>query len=276
MSGMDHAAAHEQIEDLILEPARMRALETSTAPDDVALLDHVAGCSACRADLEGWADVRRRLAGALPNTAESARSAVEPIDLPPSLRTRVITAVRGSAPTADLDPVTNEGGRLRFRGRLGAWAALAASIVVIVGATAITLGQLSQRATAEANARDLAAAIAVVDRMLATEHKVVELQTASGIPAGTISWSRHDWVVLTSALVEPARDQEYLCWLETAGRSVLIGRMEFAGATAYWVASLDEWQTWEIDSTTRFIVTLEPRGASRPSGAPILEARLRS
>ena len=91
--------------------------------------------------------------------------------------------------------------------------------------------QLGQRAAAEADARELTAAIAVVDRMLATNHKVVEIRTTAGAPAGTISWSRHDWVVLTNALTGPPRGQEYLCWLETDGRNVPIGRMEFADAT---------------------------------------------
>ena len=38
--------------------------------------------------------------------------------------------------------------------------------------------------------------------------------------------------------------------------------MDFAGQTAYWVASVDEWATWEIGPTTRFVVTL---GAGRPA-----------
>jgi hypothetical protein len=289
MSTMDHAAAHERIEDLLLEPARLRLLDSSTEPDDLALLDHVAACAACRADLEGWERLEQHLAAALPPSAERAREAVEPVELPPSLRAQVIGAVRDAARDAGAAPARPRGlpaigaadstptrSSARSRSRLGAWAALAASIAVIAGATGITLDQLAQRAAAQADARGLAAALAVVDRMLATDHVVVELQTTAGAPAGTISWSRHDWVVLTSALEPPAAGREYLCWLETDGSSVPVGHMEFAGGTAYWVASIDEWQTWEIGPTTRFVVSLEAVGAPTRTGPVILEAPLGS
>ena len=74
----------------------------------------------------------------------------------------------------------------------------------------------------------------------------------------------------------PASGQTYLCWLETDGRNVPVGHMEFAGETAYWLASLDEWKTWEIGPTTTFVVTLEPSGAQQRTGSPSLEAQLAS
>ena len=281
MSTMDHAAAHERIEDLLLDPARLRMLESSTAPEDVALVEHVAGCAACRADLEGWEHLEQHVAEALPRSVDAARDAVEPIELPPSLRAQVIGAVRDAQrdperPAArPSEPAPIRAGA-RNRSRLGAWAALAASIAVILGASAITVDQLAQRAAAQAEARGLASALAVVDRIMAADHAVVELRTSSNEPAGTISWSRHDWVVLTSALQKPSVDREYLCWLETDGRSVPIGRMEFAGGTAYWVASLDEWQTWELGPTTRFVVSLEAPGTDQRTGPAVLEAMLDS
>ena len=274
MRPMDHAAAHERIEDLLLEPARLRALTASAAPDDVALREHVAGCPACRADLESWERLEQHLADALPRSIDAARGAVEPVELPPSLRAQVVTSTRAQAPTGAPAEPTPIRRRDTSTSRLGAWAALAASVAVIVGAAGITMDQLAQRAAAQADARGLATALAVVDRMLATDHAVVDLRTTAGAPAGTISWSRHDWVVLTSALEKPAADREYLCWLETDGRSVPIGKMEFAGGTAYWVASLDEWQTWELGPTTRFVVSLESLGAQSRAGLPVLFADL--
>jgi hypothetical protein len=275
---MDHAAAHERIEDLLLEPARLAALQTSTAPEDTALREHLRGCAACAADLESWRRLQVAVEGAIPRDidARTQAAAVEPLELPPSLRARVLAAVdtdrRGSsAPAA---PVSIA--RVRRGYRLGPWVGLAAGFIVLAGAGVIAVDQVGQRAAAEASAQELQEAIAVVDRMLATDHKVVELRTTAGAPAGTISWSRHDWVVLTKALAAPAPDKVYLCWLETDGRSVPIGHMEFAGPTAYWVASLDEWQTWEIEETTRFVVTLEPAGAQVRSGPAILEALLSS
>lgn len=276
MSAMDHAAAHERIEDLILEPARMRALAASGDPEDVALREHVDACRTCREDLETWGRLQRRVAAALPPSTSEASAAVEPIEVPASLRGAVIVAAR-AARDADRTPSAPAAiDAARRRRPVGAWLALAASIVVLAGATVITVDQVTRRAAAEAEARELAAALAVVDRMLATEHRVVELRTPEGAVAGTISWSRHDWVVLTNALPEPPSGQEYLCWLETDGRNVPVGRMEVAGGSAYWVASLDEWQTWEISPSTRFVVTLEATGAAQRTGAAILEARLRS
>ncbi len=275
---MDHAAAHERIEDLLLEPARLGALDTSTAPEDAALREHLAGCAACAADLDSWRRLQVAVADAIPRgDAVAQAEAVEPLELPPSLRARVLAAVdtdrresnRPGAPVVSI-------ARARRGYRLGPWVGLAAGFIVLAGAGVITVDQVGQRAAAQANAEELQAAIAVVDRMLATDHKVVELQTTEGAAAGTISWSRHDWVVLTKALAAPSGDKEYLCWLETDGRSVPIGHMEFAGPTAYWVASLDEWKTWEIEDTTRFVVTLEPAGAQQRSGPAILEALLSS
>src|SRR5687767_15108645 len=93
MSAMDHAAAHERIEDLLLEPARLEALEASTAPEDMALRQHLDGCPACRSDLESWRQVQRHVADALPASTEAVRD-IEPIEVPPSLRTRVLAAVQ--------------------------------------------------------------------------------------------------------------------------------------------------------------------------------------
>ena len=270
MTTMDHAAAHERIEDLLLEPARLAALPGSTAPADVALREHVAGCRACRSDLEAWERLGRHLADALPRSPVAASAAVEPVELPPSLRARVIGEIRATERAHG--PIALV--RARSRRAVATWVGLAASLIVLTGAGVITVDQVARRTAAESDAAALGSVVAAVDRMLAVDHKVVQLETTTGRPAGTISWSRHDWVVLTTALDEPPAGQEYLCWLEADGRSVPVGYMEFAGGTAYWVATLDEWQTWEIGPTTRFIVTLEPAGAQQRTGETILEALL--
>lgn len=270
---MDHAAAHERIGDLVLEPAALATLPSSTAPEDVALRHHLADCQACAAELESWRRLQVAVGSAVPADPMLAAAAVRPIDPPSSLRSRVLAAVRHEREAAG-QPVSVE---YRPRGRrLAPWLALAASVVVVVGAVAVTLGEAGRRATAQAQAQELAAALAIVDRMLGSEHKVVRLQTAEGAPGGTISWSRHDWVVLTTALAEPPQGQEYRCWLESEGRTWPVGHMEFAGNTAYWVASLDEWQTWEIGPTTRFVVSLERAGSQSRTGPPVLEATLGS
>jgi hypothetical protein len=52
--------------------------------------------------------------------------------------------------------------------------------------------------------------------------------------------------------------------------------MDFADGTAYWVATLDEWQTWEIGPSTRFVVSLEAADAQVRTGPPVLSAALGS
>ena len=286
MSQMDHAAAHERIADLLLEPARLAGLDRSEHPDDLALREHLATCPGCREDLESWRRLGLAVGQALPQDAAAATEVVEPIDVPPSLRARVIGAVHDAAQ----EGATREGGvgapvslEARRSGtaerrarRLAPWLGLAASLIVIVGASWITLDQVRLRGTAEAEATALTNIVAAVDRVLASPHKIVELRHPDGATAGSISWSRHDWVVLTTALTEPAGDQRYKCWLEEADRSVMVGQMHFAGGTAYWVGSLDEWATWEIGLETQFLVTLEAADGQDRTGTPVLSADLGS
>jgi hypothetical protein len=269
MSTMDHAAAHERIEDLLLEPARLAALEASGEPDDVALREHLSECPTCRSDLETGRRLARALGAALPDTTAAAAAAVEPIEPPSSLRTRVIGAVHDTA-RSDVAtvPARNSG--------LSRWAALAAVLVVAVGAVGVTVDQAGKRAAAEAEATALTNVVAAVHRVLASEHKVVPLRTAAGTDAGSISWSRHDWVVLTTGLTAPASEQRYKCWLEDSERTVLVGQMLFAGDTAYWVKSVDDWATWEIGPETLFVVTLEAADAQVRTGEPVLSADLGS
>jgi hypothetical protein len=281
VSAMDHAAAHERIEDLLLEPARLAGLGTSSDSEDLALREHLDACPACRADLEAWRSVQRRIAGALPPSLGEARAAVEPVDVPPSLRTAVAAAIRADAAaassqgaTAAAAPATRQPRRREPVART--WLALAASLVVLVGATVMTVDQAGRRAAAEAEAAALATLAAAMDEVLAAQHKIVTLRHPDGAAAGSISWSRHDWVVLTKALPAPAAGQTYLCWLEDGGRSVPVGEMEFAGGTAYWVATLDDWQTWEIEDTTRFVVSLEHGNPPSRTGEVVLSAELGS
>ena len=83
-------------------------------------------------------------------------------------------------------------------------AAVAAAIIVLVGAVAITVDQVGQTHAAEAQAAGLSSAIAAVDRVLvAPDHWVVGLKDSSGAAGGSISWSSQDLVVLTTALQPP-------------------------------------------------------------------------
>jgi hypothetical protein len=271
MSTMDHGAAHERIEDLVLEPKHLSALAESSEPADIALREHLASCPTCRADLAGWEQLQRRLSAALPGSAEAATAAVEPTELPPSLRAAVISAARD----ADRSPAPTSIVRARPRRAIVGWLGLAAALVIVAGAGLFTLDQASRRATAEADTQALTSALGAVDRVLAApDHWVVPLRNPAGTASGSISWSSNDLVVLTTALAPPPAGQQYLCWLREPGSSSVIGKMYFAGRTAYWIGSLDEWATFRIGTDTRFAVTLSPIDGGLPSDPEVLSADL--
>jgi hypothetical protein len=81
--------------------------------------------------------------------------------------------------------------------------------------------------------------------------------------------------VLTTALEIPPAGRRYACWLlEGDSGASMIGTMYFAGRTAYWVGSLDEWASFRIGPNTRFAVTLPEPGTTRFSGPIYLSADL--
>jgi hypothetical protein len=280
MSEMDHGTAHERIEDLLLDPGRLAGLQASRVPDDIALRQHLEGCPACRADLDGWAGLQAALADALPNDAVAAAEAVQPIEPPASLRARVIAAVRSEqAVEAPLAPIAMASAAplRRIAQPRTAWLGLAAALVVLVVSAGLLVDQASRLAAARDEATGLAEAVTAVDRVLSDpQHKIVSLATPSGAAGGSISWTHHDLVVLSTALAAPKPGEVYRCWLDNDGQGWAIGRMEFAGDTSYWVGSLDEWASFEIGPTTAFRVSLEPPGADPKtrSGPIVLEAAL--
>ena len=279
MTAMDHGSAHERIEDLLLDPARLGGLAASTAPEDIALREHLDGCAACRADSESWARLQAAVADALAAGGPAgAAAAVEPIELPASLRARVLSAVRSDTEAA-LAPVAMAAQpRRRWLPRQrGAWLGLAAALVVLAVSAGLLVDQAGRLAAARADADGLAEAMAAVDRVLSEpRHKVVSLTAPDGAAGGSISWTRHDLVVLSAALQPPKPGEVYRCWLNSDGSGWAVGWMEFAGSTSYWVGSLDEWASFEIGPTTMFRVSLEPPGAdpAKRAGPIVLEAAL--
>jgi hypothetical protein len=280
MSAMDHGTAHERIEDLLLEPARLAGLDASHAEEDLALREHLAGCPACQADLDSWARLQAVVRDALPGSMPELKAAVEAIDLPPSLRARVLASVRAASTEAPLAPLSMAKGPRRwaaFQAPRTAWLGLAAALVVLVVGAGVLVNQAARLNGAREEARGLAAVMAAVDRVLSEpQHRVVALTTPQGAAGGSISWTRHDLVVLSTSLPAPKPGEVYRCWLFSDGEGWAVGKMYFAGDTAYWVGSLDEWASFEIGPSTQFRVSLEPPGAdpSTRSGPVVLEAAL--
>jgi hypothetical protein len=305
MGEMDHAAAHERIEDLVLDPVRLARLRISDDPADIALREHLDGCPTCSADLGSWSRLQAGIRSSLPHSERPAFNAVDPVDVPPRLRASVMASIHtdtagterpleipqepeGPSPFTRVGPSAEstfprraarqalEPARARRPPVARQWLAIAASLVILGAAGAITVDQAGKRARAESEAVALATLAAAMDDVLSADHRVVELRTPAGASAGSIAWSRHDWVVLTSALTAPAAGHRYRCWLEDGASSVAVGTMDFSSGTAWWVATLDDWKTWEIGPRTRFVVTLEADGATTRTGTPVLEAALGS
>jgi Anti-sigma-K factor rskA len=274
---MDHAAAHERIADLALEARGLDALTASTDPADAELRDHLAGCEACRAELDAWQGFQQTVTGAL-RSADDRGLELSPILPPESLRARVL-GTRPGEPTARRAGARPTTPSLRLPGgnRRPLLLGLAAAVVVAIVGGGIIVNEGARLAASASHVQSLAAVIEAVDRVLAEpEHRVVQLRTAAGAAGGSVSWSRHDLVVLTTSLAPPAAGQIYRCWLAWDGRSAAIGAMDFEDGTAYWIGSLDDWAAIELDPGTQFLVTLEPGGPAnrQPSGPTVLEADL--
>lgn len=272
---IDHAAAHERIADLALEPGRLATLEASPDPLDRALIDHAAGCDECRAEIEAWRRTQTLVAlGVAGRPAED--EALVPLRAPEPIRDAVLARVgaerAATAARSGLGPTWRRLGWGR-RNLL----ALAAAVVLVVVAGGVIADQLTRLDEVSAQARRMQYVVRVVDRVMAdSAHRTVDLREPDGTRAGSVSWSSHDFIVLTTALAPPADGQLYRCWLSDGGAGWAVGEMYFVEGTGYWVGELDRWATFEIGSDTIFRVSLEPVEADPGvrAGPIVLEAAL--
>ena len=273
---MDHAEAHERIADLALEPSALEALAASELPTDRALVEHVAGCETCQADLEAWRGVHRTLATALHTDRPGGRVDVEPIEPGDDLRASILGAARADRAAQPLIPARVSPVAITADRSWSPFLGLAAALVVAVAGTFLLAGPGASLLRTVDEARALSGVVASVNRILAEpNHEVATLKTSTGQPAGSVAWASRDLVVLTSALSTPGPGQTYRCWLASGSTETAIGRMDFAGTTAYWVGSLDDWASISLDPGTRFIVSLEPTdGSTTRTGPIVLEADL--
>lgn len=272
---LDHAAAHERIADLALEPGRLAALGASPDPLDRALVDHAATCDDCRSEIGAWRRTQALVAiGVSGRSADDA--ALVPIRAPESVRDSVVAAAAADRAVADRTPTT-VWRRLRLGWGRRNLAALATVAVIVILAGGLVADQVARLDELSTEARRMQNVVRVVDRVMAApEHRIVDLRELDGTRAGSVSWSSHDFVVLTTALAPPADDKLYRCWLSDGGAGWAVGEMYFVGETGYWVSRLDEWTTFEIGRGTVFRVSLEPADADPAvrSGPIVLEAAL--
>jgi hypothetical protein len=298
MTPLEHAEAHERLADLALEPG---ALDRLGSPDSDPLAAHLAACEPCRRDVDAWRLTHARLVAARGpiedrvDLAQLARD--EPIPAPPAVRDAVLAAARRSrvvagspdragetvvidSPTVIPVPAAGPASLVRLAGRsrssLARLLPLVAVLAIVVG-TGVLVDQAGRLDRAGRQIALLEGMTASLDRVLNDpDHTAVDLRTADGSPAGTLAWSRHDLVVLTTALQAPNADRVYRCWIERDGKRSPVGQMWFTGETAFWNGALSEWATISLDAGGTFGVSLEPAEGAPEGNPAVLSADLGS
>ncbi len=152
------------------------------------------------------------------------------------------------------------------------WLAVAAALVVALGAGGLAWVRTAELRQAQAESADLASVAATMDRMLADPvHWITPLTTADGAPGGTLVWSSTEIVVVSGALPAPEPGQAYRCWVEANGTRTPVGWMEFTGGTGYWAGSVAGWADL-LKPGARFGVSLVPVPGG--DGTPVLVGTL--
>jgi hypothetical protein len=280
---MDHAAAHEELADLALEPRRLERLEVDEGLDASALRAHVSACADCAAELDAWMRVYRALevtTSESPGGRLRSVERTEPAGISPALRDRTLAAIRSAAPPPRLMGVPADAAQVRRGprpewgrfGRVG-WLAAAAALVIAVGAGGLAFERARETDQARGETTELAAATTSLYRILATPtHWVVTLRTADGAAGGTLAWSGSEVVVLTAAISGPSAGTTYRCWIERGGKRTPVGAMSFAGGIGYWTGSTQSWGGAPIKGD-RFGVTAVP-DSGMGGGPAVLVAEL--
>jgi len=292
MTPLGHAESHERLADLALEPGALDRLGPA-ATDQLGA--HVATCETCRRDVEAWRRTHARLLearGPGEDRVDLAHLAGDqPIPAPAEVRGAVLAAAR-SAPVAGrvpgaagavivhgeaVAPVQAVGRWSTFglpgRGRLtlGRLLPLVAVLAIAIVGAGVVVDQAGRLDLASREVARLEAVTTSLNRVLRDpDHQVVDLRGADGSASGSLSWSSRDLVVLTTALEPPPPDRVYRCWIERDGKRSPVGEMWFAGGSAFWNGTLDEWATTSFEAGGTFGVSLEPVAGSAGNPAVLV------
>lgn len=290
---LTHSEAHEQLADLALEPAALASLALALQADPDAgsaesdpLVAHVRSCPDCRAELDTWqrlhGTVRAALDGPGGPIPLGDLASEQPLVAPPSLRAAVAAIAQQARPiepgAAQGVPLTSLAGARAQRGFVSRFGSrllpIAAVLAIVILSGGMLLDQSRRLDQAQADTAALASVTASLDRViLDPAHRAVALTAADGTTAGSVVWSSHDLVVLTTALAKPPAGSIYKCWIERDGKRSPVGRMFFADGTGYWTGSVDAWATTSFAAGSTFGISLEPVSGSTGS-PPVLQAAL--
>jgi hypothetical protein len=189
----------------------------------------------------------------------------------------VIAVAPPAAPPAGVPAATlpAAAGRVGARpSRLPALVAIAAALIVAVGATGLIVNALrdttagAQVATIEALG-DVARWTLRVDGQPDVRRIALASTTGSSTSGSLVfSPSSTELVVVADALAPPPAGHEYRCWLEVGGTRSSVGKMYFGGDLAYWVGDVAE--VAGLNADVRFGVSLVDLAGSGTPSEPVL------
>ena len=300
---MDHAEARELLEIAAVEPGGFARLVAGDTPEAAALAGHLAGCTACAAEMERLRrsatvirdavrlmpppELRERTlamvaavgrprgpkadAGAAAFAGAENAAAVS-FPWPPARATAPVETAAMGGPVPQTGDPTDHGADRRARfgraPRPAMWlASLAAAIVIAVVGTTVLVGGSRDRQIDEL--REVAAWTIRVDRQADVRH-VALASTGAGGPTGTLifSPSSADVVVVATGLTPPAAGMEYRCWVETGGARQRVGRMFLGAGLAYWVGTASSLTGLGPGST--FGISMVPLTGESVGGEPVV------
>ena len=303
---MDHDATIEAIELAALEPGGLDRLMAGDTIASQAVAAHLAGCGACTAELVALSRDARVIADVVATTPAAdlrdrtlatvraqgvVRGAVQdPMAVAPGLAAApgpaaaqgVAAPVPATAPVpvaaADGRPAPVAGtSRQPRRMALGWVAAIAAAVVLSVGATSLVVGirsrdQLAAQSGVIDALKDVAlGVVSVASQPDATKVELTGATDPSLSGSVLLSPSSTELVVVVTGLTQPPAGQEFSCWIDAGAGRVRVGRMYFGGGLAYWVGTSAA--IAGLDGPATFGVSLVPAGASVTDAAPVLVGR---
>lgn len=227
---MDHAEAQQRLQDALLAPGKLDAVEADETADGQRLSEHLASCAACRRELEALRETSALLALAAPDDLHA----------PAEARERVLRAVANTG-AVRARPAPWAMGR-RWPG-VGSRLAAAAALGVLVVGVLFGVQLIAQRDQSAQQARELARLTAATDLLLREPDLVrINLLGADGQPAGILLQdpSEDRIVVVAQGLPAPPAGERYGCYLERDGKRMEVGWMRHSGDLAYWAGPMAE------------------------------------
>jgi hypothetical protein len=252
---MDHAEVREILELAATEPGGLNELLAGAPAGSQSVQAHVAGCPACRAELDE-----------LHRSAATIREVIRTTPAP-DLRERTLSLLATAGRARSAEGIEAPAG-LRRRFSLMSWvpalslgAVAAAAIAGILMWRAVDVRLTAADAQIAQQRSAIAGLTVVTDWTMrlgaAPDAALVRLASANdGYAAGTVLFSavRGELVMVATGLPAPPPGYEYRCWIDQGSGPVRIGKMYHTGEVAYWGGEVE--RLHGVDGELTFGVTL--------------------